>query len=64
MSKSPAKSCMLDPMSTFLVKDCIKILALSITKLLKLCLSEGMVLDSFKRAIVMPISKKQILSKD
>ena len=36
---SPTKSCMLDPLPTFLVKDCVEVLLPSITKLRNLSLA-------------------------
>ena len=50
--KSPTKSCLLDPWPTFLVKECIDILLPSITRLVNCSLSEGVVPDEFKKAIV------------
>ena len=43
ITNSPTKSCLLDPWPTFLVKDCLDILLLSITKLVNCSLSEGAV---------------------
>ena len=37
----PAKSCLLDPVPTLLLKDCVDILLPSITKLVNLSLIEG-----------------------
>ena len=58
---SPTKSCLLDPWPTFLVKECIDILLLSITRLVNCSLSEGVVPDEFKKAIVTPLIKKSSL---
>ena len=49
ISKSPTKSCLLDPLPTFLIKECIDILLPSITKLINFSLSEGLVPDGFKK---------------
>ena len=47
ISKSPTKSCLLDPLPTFLIKECINILLPSITKLVNWSLHEGLVPDDF-----------------
>ena len=49
ISKSPTKSCLLDPLPTFLIKECIDILLPSITKLVNYSLSEGLVPDGLKK---------------
>ena len=59
--KSPTKSCFLAPWPTFLVKECIYILLPSITRLVNCSLSEGVVPDEFKKAIVTPLIKKSSL---
>ena len=59
--KSPIKSCLLDPWPTFLVKECIDSLLPSITRLVNCSLSEGVVPDEFKKAIVTPLIKKSSL---
>ena len=61
ISKSPTKSCLLDPLPTFLIKECIDILLPSITKLVNFSHSEGLVLDGFKKAVVTPLIKKASL---
>ena len=58
ISKSPTKSCLLDPLPTFLIKECIDILLPSITKLVNCSLHEGLVPDGFKKAVVTPLIKK------
>ena len=55
--KSPSKSCLLDPWPTFLVKECIDTLLPSITRLVNCSVSEGVVPDEFKKAIVTPLIK-------
>ena len=59
--KSPTKSCLLDPWPTFLVKECMDILLPSITRLVNCSLSEGVVPDEVKKAIVTPLIKKSSL---
>ena len=64
ITNSPSKSCLLDPLPTFLVKDCIDILLPSITKLVNQSLLEGLVPDGFKSAVVTPLIKKASLNAD
>ena len=61
ISKSPTKSCLLDPLPTFLIKECIDILLPSITKLVNFSLSDRLVPDGFKKAVVTPLIKKASL---
>ena len=61
ISKSPIKSCLLDPLPTFLIKECIDILLPSITKLVNCSLCEGVVPDGFKKAVVTPLIQKASL---
>ena len=61
ISKSPTKSCLMDPLPTFLIKECIDILLPSITKLVNCSLWEGLVPDGFKKAVVTPLIKKASL---
>ena len=64
ISESPTKSCSLDPIPTFLLKDCLDILLSSITKLVNHSLIEGSFPNSFKKAIVTPLIKKASLPRD
>ena len=52
---SPTKSCLLDPLPTFLIKECIDILLPSLTKLVNCSLMEGCVPAAFKSAVVTPL---------
>ena len=61
---SPAKSCLLDPWPTFLIKECSDIPLPSITKLVNCSLTEGCVPDGFKTAVVSPLIKKATLPAD
>ena len=61
ISKSPTKSCLVDPLPTFLIKDCIDSLLPSITKLVNCSFREGLVPDDFKKAVVTPLIKKASL---
>ena len=64
ISESPTKSCSLDPIPTFLLKDCLDILLSSITKLVNHYLIEGSFPNSFKKAVVTPLIKKASLPRD
>ena len=64
ISESPTKSCSLDPIPTFLPKDCLDILLSSITKLVNYSLIEGSFPNSFKKAVVTPLIKKASLPRD
>ena len=64
ISQSPTKSCSLDPIPTFLLKDCLDILLSSITKLVNHSLIEGSFPNSFKKAVVTPLIKKASLPRD
>ena len=64
ISESPTKSCSLDPIPTFLLKDCLDILLSSITKLVNHSLIEGSFSNSFKKAVVTPLIKKASLPRD
>ena len=61
ISKSPTKSCLLDPLPTFLIKECIDILLPSITKLVNCSLREELVPDGFKKAVVTSLIKNKML---
>ena len=61
---SPCKSCSLDPWPTFLLKDCLDIIIIPITKLMNMCLSHGVFPAQFKTAVVTPLIKKPTLSKN
>ena len=61
ISKSPTKSCLLGPLPTFLIKECIDTLLPSITKLVNCLLPEGLVPDGLKKAVVTPLMKRASL---
>ena len=61
---SPTKSCLLDPILSFLVKECYDILIQQITGMVNLSLTEGVFIDPFNQAIVMPLIYKHSLAKD
>ena len=64
IKNSPTKSCLLDPVPTFLLKDCVEILLPSITKLVNLSLDEGVFPQKFKKAVVTPLIKKASLPNE
>ncbi len=55
--KSPTKSCILDPIPTWLLKDCLIPLLPIITKIINLTLSEGIMPEDFKNANLLPLVK-------
>ncbi len=61
---SPTKSCSLDPIPTFLLKECIDELTPIITALINASLSSATVPASFKNAVVIPLLKKVSLDQD
>ena len=63
INESPTKSCPLDPISTFLLKDCLDILIQSITKLVNYSLIDGSFPSAFKRAVVTPPLKRLLCPK-
>ena len=65
ISESPTKSCSLDPIPTFLLKNYLDILLPSITKLVNYSIIDGSFPNSFKKAVVRsPLIKKASLPRD
>ena len=65
INESPTKSCLLDPIPTFLLKDCLDILLPSITKLVNYSLIDGSFPSAFKRVVVTPpLLKKTSLPRN
>jgi hypothetical protein len=65
ISNSPTKSCSLDPIPTWLLKDeLLDILLPVITRLINSSLSEGKFPVSFKKARVVPLIKKSNADRD
>ena len=64
IQKSPNKSCELDPIPTWLLKDCIDELLPSITHLINLSMELGYVPKQFKSARIRPLLKKPGLDID
>ncbi len=58
IAKSPTKSCALDPIPTFLLKECLDIALPVLTEIVNKSLSTGYMPKSLKQAIVTPIPKK------
>ena len=61
---SPTKSCSLDPIPTFLLKDCIDVFLPIITGIINASLASSSVPSSFKKAVVTPLLKKASLDQD
>jgi hypothetical protein len=56
--KSPTKSCCMDPLPTWLLKECIDELAPIVTKIASLSMLSGIVPHQMKKAVVTPLHKK------
>lgn len=56
--EAPMKQCAVDPIPTWLLKDCIDLLAPFITKIINNSLSTGYVPAAFKKAYITPLLKK------
>ena len=61
---SPNKSCTLDPIPTFLLKECINELLPVITEMINTSLKSATVPTSFKKAVITPLLKKASLDQD
>ena len=59
--KAPSKQCDLDPVPTWLVKTCCDLLSPTSTKMVTMCLQQGIFPDSHKHALVRPRLKKPSL---
>ena len=64
IKKSPSKSCMLDPLPTWLLKECATELEPIITKIVNKSLGSSCVPQSLKFAHVCPLLKKQGLDTE
>ncbi len=58
VQKSPTKHCELDPMPTWLVKDCLEEILPTLTRIINLSLQLGDMPLSLKHAIIKPLLKK------
>ena len=64
IKESSKATCMLDPMSTALVKEIVTHLALYITNIVNMTLSTGIFPSKVKSAIVLPLLKKENLDSE
>ena len=64
ISKSPKKSCALDPIPAGFLIDILPTLLPTITKIINISLETGTIPHSMKKAIVSPLLKKLTLDKD
>ena len=62
--ESPTKSCDFDPLPTWLLKQCLDVLVPVITKIVNLSLSESVMPDDLKEAILLPLLNKILLDPD
>ncbi|KAI0238454.1 hypothetical protein LSAT2_010826 [Lamellibrachia satsuma] len=64
VNKSPSKSCSLDPVPTWFLKEHLDCLLTSITNIVNLSMSTGIVPTKMKAVLVTPLLKKPSLDKD
>ena len=64
INKSPSTSCSLDPVPTWLLKEYLTCLLPTITNIVNLSMSTGIVPTAMKSALVTPYLKKPSLDKD
>ena len=64
ISRSPAKSCELDPIPTDLLKKCKSTIVPAITRIINISLDTGVVPEDLKKAIVRPTLKKSGMDAD
>lgn len=60
IKRCPKKSCMLDPMPTWLVKEHINVLIPTLCRLVNMSFQSGVFPDDLQRAIVTPVLKKSL----
>ena len=60
---SPSKQCQFDSLPTWLLKDCIALLALFITHIINSSITAGCFLTPWKHAILSPLLKKSGLDE-
>ena len=58
ISKSPSPSCLLDPLPSWMIKEHLDVLLPTITSIVNMSLTEGLVPEPFKTAIIIPLLKK------
>ncbi|XP_046564906.1 uncharacterized protein LOC124273676 [Haliotis rubra] len=64
VSKSPTKSCILDPIPTWLLKNSLDTFAPILTSVVNKSLQEGMMPDTLKNGVVTPLLKKKGLDQE
>ena len=64
MSKAPSKSCELDSIPTWLLKQCGDGIIPSMTSIINMSLKSGVVPGCFKKALVRPLLKKPSLNAE
>ena len=64
MSKAPSKTCSLDPIPTWLLKLCAPVLVPAITTIINASLTQGIMPDNLKSAIINPLLKKPHLDNE
>lgn len=64
INKSASKQCILNPVPTKIVKECIEILLPVITNIINLCMEHGEFPECWRCAVVVPILKKRGLPLD
>jgi len=64
ITDSKSKSCSLDPIPTWLLKDCLDALLPIITEIVNLSLSSATVPEDYKKAIIIPLLKKILLDPE
>jgi len=58
ISRSPTKSCSLDPIPTWLLKSCLPVFVPILTRIVNSSLAQGIVPEGLKEALVTPLLKK------
>ncbi len=61
---SAPQSCPLDPMLIIILKDCLDVIILVITKIVNIYLSTSVILGKLKEALLAPSIKKAILDAE
>ena len=64
MRQAPSKQCSLDPLPTWMVKECASTVTPFLTRLINAALSSGVVPDDMKHALVTPLLKKHSLDPE
>jgi hypothetical protein len=59
---SPCKSCALDPIPTWVLKECVDVLTPSIATIVNQSLTNGVMPKNLKQALITPLIKKPSLN--